>query len=94
MPSGPRWFRETTKPPDASKSNTSAQGTHRAPTSTQGGKDKTIAEKLRKIAGNFEKLQKKIAKFCGPQSSYGDVWCAGQREQAHVSTTKSSSVVP
>ena len=25
---------------------------------------------------------------------YGDVWCAGHRWQAHVSTTKTSSVVP
>ena len=25
---------------------------------------------------------------------YGDVWCAGHREQAHVSTMKASSVVP
>ena len=29
-----------------------------------------------------------------PSPPYGDVWCAGHREQAHVSTTKSSSVVP
>ena len=29
-----------------------------------------------------------------PPPPYGDVGCAGQREQAHVSTTKSSSVVP
>ena len=30
----------------------------------------------------------------GVQPPYGGVWCAGQREQAHVSTRQSSSVVP
>ena len=38
-----------TKPPEASRSNTSAQGTHRAPTSTQGGQAKSNC-------GNCEKL--------------------------------------
>ena len=30
----------------------------------------------------------------GEPPPYADVWCAGQREQAHGSTTKASSVVP
>ena len=49
-----------TKPPHASKSNTSAQGTHRAPTSTRGGhtKKKHLRKKCRKL--------REIAEDCGP----------------------------
>ena len=61
--------RAVAKPPKASRSDTSAQGTHRAPTRTRGGPAKSICgkiaencEKLRKIPKNCEKLQKKIAK--------------------------------
>ena len=52
-----------TKSPTASRCNTSAQGIHRAPTSTQRGQAKAVAGKLWETA----KLQK-IAKNCGPQS--------------------------
>ena len=48
-----------TKPPKASRSNTSTQGTHRAPKSTQGGQAKSNCGK---IADNCGKLQK-IAKI-------------------------------
>ena len=52
-----------TKPLEASKSDTSAQGTHRAPTSTPGGQAK---EHLRKTAEICIK-NCEIAKNCGPQ---------------------------
>ena len=45
-----------TKPPEASRSNTSAQRTHRAPTSTRGGQAKSNCGKMRKVAENCEKL--------------------------------------
>ena len=60
----------STKAPEASRSNSSAEGTHRAPTSTQGGQAKRkrkIAEncrKLRKIAENRGKLRE-VAENCG-----------------------------
>ena len=39
-----------TEPPEASKSDTSAQGTHGAPTSARGGRAESSCGKLRKIA--------------------------------------------
>ena len=59
-----------TKPPEDSMSNTSAQGTHRAPTSTQSGQAKPSC---RKSAGNCGKLREiaklgEIAEYYGPQS--------------------------
>ena len=39
-----------TKSPEASRRNTSAQGTHRAPTRTRGGRAKAVAGKTAKIA--------------------------------------------
>ena len=52
-----------TKPPAASSSNTSAQGTHKAPTHTRGtGKEpwRENGGKLREIANNCEKLRTSI----------------------------------
>ena len=49
-----------TKPPEASRSNTSAQGTHRAPTRMRGGQAKSDCgklRKLRKIAENCKQLR-------------------------------------
>ena len=45
------------KPPEASKSNTFAQGTHGAPTDTRGGRAKGNCRKIRENAGKCKRLR-------------------------------------
>ena len=64
-----------TKAAAASRSNTSAQGTHRAPTSTRGGtSEKQLREKMCTTAGNCEKSKlRKIAENCGTSAPLCDI---------------------
>ena len=54
---------------------------------TEGAKDKFSLRHIRTAA-------LLVLPLCGATPPYGDMWCAGHRWQAHVSTTKASSVVP